>query len=82
MPRSSAADSSRPVSSVSVYAVLFDLAQVYYGFHALPSLSTILWAVMMGAVMSAWMMLLAWPVAIPALIASFAVTCVAARTLR
>ena len=70
------------ICSLTVYAVFFDLAQVYYGFHELPSLSTILWAVAMGAVMSAWMVLLAWPVAVPALIASFAVTCVAARTLR
>jgi hypothetical protein len=37
---------------------------------------------MMGAAMSAWIMLLAWPVALPALVASFAVTCVVARTLR
>jgi hypothetical protein len=70
------------ICSLTVYAVLVDLAQVYYGFHDLPSLSTILWAVMMGAAMSAWIMLLAWPVALPALVASFAVTCVVARTLR
>ena len=70
------------ICSVTFYAVFFNLAQVYYGFHYLPSLSTILWAAMMGAGMSAAMMILGWPVALPALLATVAVTCVVARTLR
>ena len=69
------------ICSVTFYAVFFDLARVYYGFQH-PSLSTVLWAAMMGAGMSAAMMILGWPVALPALLATVAVTCVVARTLR
>jgi len=69
------------VLSLTAYAVFLALSSAVR-VHQLPSLTFIPWAVMVGAVISGWMMAELWYVMVPALIVSLVVTCLAARTLR